>query len=842
MDNQTYRREGGTMKRKLALLMAGVITMAALLSGCGKQARYPNTDLKLKDLKLQNIAYENIEFGTDDINKYIGLELDEQEYSGGRRQVQTGKSFSITLKDSSDPTTQKEVFFLVDWGDGSWTYEGLVYNNIGLSIRHTYRKPGTYFIRAMSIEVRTGRHSDFCKPYQLTAVGDEIQGNYISTVKAIGSESESEEHRMENIVDGKDTYWQAKPSNLAAAEQYVGLRLDSHYRLDTVEIKLPKDCEVFPKNLAIEYTTDGGGTWYHLPKYYYREKHKENGRITFAPNMNFPNLAGATLVLDLDGIVANGIRIAAKLYDNKYPEKYFAVEEMRVTGDKQQLYYSSYGDRFDADLNNMYTIYGTAQSEISLSGLYWGDSKDPFAGGSPIMTVTDWYEWDEMQIIWTDHRKILETFTGRLFETKIGKDTWGNDGYIWQDPGQPLHFQHQAHYSLNSIFIIATRDYMMQRNNKADVLKITNSQYLTMEERLDKAMAYLLGPLHGEDGLIIIEDPKNDGTFTGNGSSYWDAYTCDGYKSTYVNILFYAALNAMADIETYRGNPDKAAYYTDLAAKTRDNINATFWDKEKGRYIMSIDVNGDKHDYGTTYMNMSAVAYGVATKEQAEQIYSWLDGDRIIEGDTSTGEDIYGKWKYAARANTVDVSTIGPPYCWETWGDGASDAVGALDPRPGGNAEYGTNIQNGGNIFYTSYYDVMGRIKQLGVDNGMERFEDILDEFHEDLLRRRYIASIATAEGVVGEFPESGIVPLVFQNGVIGLETRADALSVTPNLPSDMEFAGIREYHYNGNQYDIQVSKKVKKPTMEQDGETWRVKLPADGSYRITLDNTIETV
>ena len=95
-----------------------------------------------------------------------------------------------------------------------------------------------------------------------------------------------------------------------------------------------------------------------------------------------------------------------------------------------------------------------------------------------------------------------------------------------------------------------------------------------------------------------------------------------------------------------------------------------------------------------------------------------MDGKRIIAGDTSTGDDIYGEFKYSSRTNTVDVSTLGPPYYW--WDHG-----GQLPCTPGTFGGFGHQMQNGGTIFYISYYDLMGRLNTVGADSAQSRFNVI---------------------------------------------------------------------------------------------------------------------
>ena len=76
---------------------------------------------------------------------------------------------------------------------------------------------------------------------------------------------------------------------------------------------------------------------------------------------------------------------------------------------------------------------------------------------------------------------------------------------------------------------------------------------------------------------------------------------------------------------------------------------APLWRPERGRFVGWMDLAGA--GYGFTFVNLEAVPYGLATSEQARSILEWLDGKRIIQGDTSTGADIY-RWRFAPRATT----------------------------------------------------------------------------------------------------------------------------------------------------------------------------------------------
>jgi hypothetical protein len=162
------------------------------------------------------------------------------------------------------------------------------------------------------------------------------------------------------------------------------------------------------------------------------------------------------------------------------------------------------------------------------------------------------------------------------------------------------------------------------------------------------------------------------------------------------------------------------------------------------------------------------------------------------------------------------------------------------DIKPGHWGEYGYGMQNGGTIFYTSFYDIMGRTLISG-DRAIERFNKIMAEFHIDSLRRapRPIPGNFYQVSIVGEFPESGLVPLSFLTGIIGVNPDVKGLKIESSLPSDMDLAGVSEYNYMGRKYSIEVNKAVTAPEMTQKDGKFVVKVPADGTYYITAENEI---
>jgi hypothetical protein len=330
-----------------------------------------------------------------------------------------------------------------------------------------------------------------------------------------------------------------------------------------------------------------------------------------------------------------------------------------------------------------------------------------------------------------------------------------------------------------------------------DPFKTYASQGKTQWEKVVMAMHYMERELGGSEGLLIIDNGENDGTRHGEPSNYWDNLNM-GYKEPYTNLYFVAACSAMSELAQVRGEAEMAEHYRELAQLARRRYNETFWDDEKGRYVSTIDINGEVWDFGLTFLNMEAMAYGIPEPEQAEQILQWLDGGRIIEGDRSGGADIY-HFRIAPRANTLAIEDMGEPFWWNS-------IAGAINPD--GNAKYGEHLENGGCIFYTTFYDIMARHRYRGIDDAFGRMRTIVDEYAVDELIRKPANHVGAnwRMGVTSPFPESGLVPTAFLFAIMGVDATADGLVIAPDLPREMNEAQVRRLYFRGRLYDIHVT------------------------------------
>jgi len=398
--------------------------------------------------------------------------------------------------------------------------------------------------------------------------------------------------------------------------------------------------------------------------------------------------------------------------------------------------------------------------------------------------TADWMEWMGRMRDWMDLPDYLARERAHLLTYKLDEDgyvyTWG-EAKEWPFPDNEKY--DARHFTTNAMFILGcwryycwTGDVEFVRENLA---------------RLRAAMRFQLEDLRGDDGLLIMTSPDHDGTTKGVHSNYWDDLPF-GYKSAYENIYFYASLEAMAEMLDTVGDADEASRLRDLRERARQRYNHEFWDERAGRYIGCIDRTGQRHDYGFTYVNMEALAYGLGSPAQAQRIYHWMETEPTESGQADT----YSKYRFAPRVTTFDCSGW-----WYLEGKAEIPSQA-----------WGKHLENGGAILYTSHYDIVARAGLLGADDAYRRLREILDRYAEpDRLcggSPLYHGEVNGWEvGTDVPFPESGLAPAAFLYAFLGIEARGDGLHIRPNLPTALEYAGVRNLLYRGLHLDIRVER-----------------------------------
>lgn len=413
-----------------------------------------------------------------------------------------------------------------------------------------------------------------------------------------------------------------------------------------------------------------------------------------------------------------------------------------------------------------------------------------------------------------------------------------------------------------------------------------------------RAMQFQLGALQGESGLLDLSWFRSHALAVNDGQSnvsdryygyiscngFWDMYPT-GHKNAEANYYFYMSLQSLLKMERYLqqagltvdepavvANPvlgEEDVQYAQtvesletLAEQVRENIckdvaDGGFWNPETGRFAWAIydedntytgTQKGAAMDYGHTELNLRMIYEGIATTEQTDSIMSWINGERIVVGDTSTGKDIYF-YDFAPRVttkeNTSDYGII--------WLNGNTEIENRWS--------FGKNVESGGAIMFVSYYDLMTRMQTLGVDDSYNRLKEIAkwyadvsaaagasqgktfyDNYYNQIwidkmfdptlssaqkndLRNQYIVHSVErgkqgALGLDSEFMESSLLYATIPYGFFGLETGIyNTLTIAPNLPTDVSYFGMSNLMYAEVPYDCVITNNSVKIT-NIDGNT----------------------
>jgi len=420
-------------------------------------------------------------------------------------------------------------------------------------------------------------------------------------------------------------------------------------------------------------------------------------------------------------------------------------------------------------------------------------------GINAVPTVTNkpsYYEWDTMKYAWYSDKAYLSALKESIKEIGIAKN-----GYVWSEEKSATSSVTGSYlYDTNIKFISAVSGICLWDTN-VDFLNSVDttmsgaldiSKGKTVGEKLELAVNYVLNTqLSSKNNLFCDTYAANNGTAKGAPSNYWINYRFGNFDA-YNNIYFNNAMTKLAKLYQLQGNSEKFDYFNNIAVLNREAFNL-FWDNEKGRYIGAIDLNGGKHDFGFVFLNLEAIYYGLADSTKAKTIFSWLDGERTVAGDTSVGSDIYIN-RFAPRNNTLAADS--------NWWYDQDDKV-LLDS----NAAFGAYYQNGGSSLLVSYYDIMARLRTKMPDSAFSRIKELTAEYKKDkLLRNSENATIKFATN--GSFSESGLAPAVFVYGLMGLDTDGKTLMIHPQIPSSYGAVGLKKIGYANNSYALFIDGK----------------------------------
>jgi len=368
----------------------------------------------------------------------------------------------------------------------------------------------------------------------------------------------------------------------------------------------------------------------------------------------------------------------------------------------------------------------------------------------------------------------------------------------------------------NPNYLIAGADFFEWTGDKAwlssNLAKMRRAADYMISEFKVRETHLLRTPWIGHDGRsgleILPDGSKVIHHGAGVGGNYWDLIPFGG-DDVHGTIYLYSALRRMARIEQFVAadaaiNPPAAgldsASLNTLADAVRVKFQQTFWNPETKRFAPKDD-QGRFRDYGFTFLNNEAIYYGLASDMQACEILSWLEGARVVAGDTSQGADIY-RWRFGPRATTKR----NIEYYAYVWSNPES-------------IQFGDQVQDGGVVLGFTYHDLMARIHHLGPDNAWQRLGEILawyDEVEAAGGPRAYYSvpgrgtlqggGIAGGLGIDQEFYESVLTPAIILDGFIGFSVRPDGFDLAPRLPTAIESLGVSNVSYRDLRWDIDLA------------------------------------
>ena len=573
-------------------------------------------------------------------------------------------------------------------------------------------------------------------------------------------------------------------------------------------VELEAGPDGWPESIRLRYSIDGGRHWLRLPR---AELH------------NLRNVPGhVRLSFDLHGVVADALGV----FDPA--DAPASVGLAAFAADKPAWAEAPDAPGVAAALTGMWLQYGPALTEVKLSGTGWQPNPPPLEGG---MVGLDSAEWADINT-----RKLSvspDPDLRRRVEDMLVKQRSGEDGYVWASPDFEKHLEHSRHYTTNAQYAEGVARHFLWNRDPA-FLDRKNPQGRSVLDRGRAALDQLLGDFGGEAGLVRIDDPANDGTPSGLPNNYWDVWRFGGVDGL-LNAQAYEAVLGWAELEKAIGERAREMRLREVAQKMEASMPEALWNPDTGRFVGAINVEGEKHDYGFPFVNLAVLAAGLGDDAQATSVFDWLDGRRLVAGDTSKGADIY-HWGLAPRSNTLSAESRGG-VSFEDWG-------GSLGVNNDGPGSWGRNSQNGGAIFCVSSDDLLARLRWLGPDAALERLGGIAAAFAEDGLRRMPVTRFGhnTVLGVQGPFPESGLVPLFALEGFLGVEPVSGGLRVTPRLPSGWDSFRVSGVCFAGETFDIEaVRAGVAKIETDADGRRV-VTVPVDAAALLAPDHTLQTL
>ncbi len=390
----------------------------------------------------------------------------------------------------------------------------------------------------------------------------------------------------------------------------------------------------------------------------------------------------------------------------------------------------------------------------------------------PILHEMGWYPM--IQSVYASDRRLRQALERQLlFFAESGVEPtgqpfprWWMKGYykvVWGNlMDQAPHFIMAMHYhALNT----GNRDFVRQ-----------------VMPALERVARFLLSLDRDGDG--VAEVPGTSGLPDGqHDCSNWFDIVKFGHKDAYVNAYAVAALEALAELKEWMGEPARA--YREAHSRFAAGFNRAFWDEHAVYYMDWIDTAGRGRRYFYTDPNLLAIIFGIADRTRARRILANLDA------------------RYAALASQFRLSREA---IWATPANmyPVSDPGDLVDFGKLGNQRVFPNYENGCSFFHTTGLEIAARGVAGQPGRAYEVFARVMREGY---ARNRFWAAALkwdTGELISEPLNNALLILWGFHHGCLGLRRSLAGLRATGSPAPQLEGAK-HEFSFLGRDTAVQV-------------------------------------
>ncbi len=301
------------------------------------------------------------------------------------------------------------------------------------------------------------------------------------------------------------------------------------------------------------------------------------------------------------------------------------------------------------------------------------------------------------------------------------------------------------------------------------------------KETCEKALDWLLARDGDGDGLVEMMN----GTHLDRKSSDWIDIVWAAGENAFVNAKLYNALVLWSACEEVLGDPAKASHYREKAARLKDSFikdieDGGFWDPGKGWFAYWRNTtDGEIHGNNlVTPVNFAAIAYGLATPEQADRVLATLE-------ERTSAEDLF-HW----------------PICVEPF----AEDEGGGGPFP--TYENGDIFLSWGELGIRSYAQTQPSVALKYVNRLLDQYR------HDGLSHQRYARFTQT--GLGDDILAGNCMTVVgLYRNLLGVRPQWNRLMLDPHLTPELEGTSIR-YRLRG--IDYRLNPGIEVSTIEGDG------------------------